>query len=171
MSGIDLGVAMAQWQLGLLRSDALPDVATEMLVLGYDSPAIVELAGLNLGPFDPRDASDLWPQALAELGLELPSSERALLTLACPIARDVVEGRRDPIDGARQIVAIGQQDPDAGRLVADLVYPADVFGYYEHERGLSRLARRRGLRNTRKMAHEGCEALVEQCVHQEGGAI
>ncbi|MCP3881948.1 MAG: hypothetical protein GY701_26690 [Sulfitobacter sp.] len=169
MSGMDLGVVLAEWQLGLLRSDALPGVATEMLVLGYESPAVVELAGVDLGPFDPRDASDLWATALSELDLDLPSSERAVLTLACPIAREVVEGRLDPIVGARQIVVIGQHDPDVGSLVADFVYPADVFGYYEHEPGLSWWTRRRGLQGTKRMVRQACEALVERCIGRENG--
>ncbi len=154
---------LARLRLGLLRSDDLPGLATQMLVVGYDSPRLVDLAGLDLGSFDPRDAADLWDQALTELDMDMPGAQQALLTVACPIARGVVEGRLDPIVGARQIVEIGQGDSDVHHLVADFVYPVDVSGYYEFEKDVGWWTRRKGLRSTKRHALEACRSLLERC--------
>lgn len=163
---LDLHATLARLRLGLLRSDDLPGLATEMLAVGWESPRLSELAGLDLGPFDPRDASDLWEQAVSELNLDLPNAEEAVLTLACPIARQVLEGRLDPIVGAGRIVGIGQCDPDANYIVADFVYPVDVSGYYEHEADLGWKERRRGLRATRNIARKACEDLLQRCTSE-----
>lgn len=53
-------------QVGLVPSENYPDVAAELLVKGYDSPSLRELAGHLRN--DPRGAADLWVQVREELG-------------------------------------------------------------------------------------------------------
>jgi len=67
--------------------ERLPPIATELLVGGVDSPALRTLAGLDLSPFDPRDATELMEQVMSDLPqppvlrrMELAS---ALLTVQC----------------------------------------------------------------------------------------
>jgi hypothetical protein len=55
-----------QDQVGLLPREQYPDIAANLLVGGYDSPALRELAGHPRN--DPLGASDLWIQARGELG-------------------------------------------------------------------------------------------------------
>lgn len=54
---------------GVLYPDFLPEVATDLLVRGLDTPALRELAGLDLEPFDPREARDLWETVTREVGV------------------------------------------------------------------------------------------------------
>jgi hypothetical protein len=67
----------ALWNSDCLNPNALPDIATHLLVLEIDSPALRELAGLDLGPLAEFDASDLFKDVLSELGArEQPKVER-----------------------------------------------------------------------------------------------
>ena len=60
--------------LGVIPVKHLPDIATELLVGEIDSPALRELAGLDLEPFTSPDAHELWQQVMAELGA--PADDR-----------------------------------------------------------------------------------------------
>jgi hypothetical protein len=68
---------VAAWRMadGSLASEDLPDVATEALLRGLDSPALRILAGQSRD--DVRDSADLFRVALDELGIDLPDPENA----------------------------------------------------------------------------------------------
>lgn len=51
---------------GILLPEVLPTIATDFLVRGADTPALRNLAGFDLQPFDPRDAVDLFAEVLVE---------------------------------------------------------------------------------------------------------
>ncbi len=58
-------VADALW-VGALRPESLPLIATNLLVRGADTPALRDLAGFDLRPFDPRDAVDVFGEVVSE---------------------------------------------------------------------------------------------------------
>lgn len=67
---------------GVLLPEFLPQVATDLLVQGVDTPALSQVAGLDLWPFDPRDALDRWNQAVDEAGV--PTHRRRFGSLVPP---------------------------------------------------------------------------------------
>jgi hypothetical protein len=91
---------LAAWRLaaGDLASDDLPDIATEALVWGLDSPALRVLAGQSRR--DVRDSADLFRVALDELGIELPDADDAHWRLARHTAAQIVAGRIGAARGA-----------------------------------------------------------------------
>jgi hypothetical protein len=73
-----------------------PTLAAQWLAEGKEGQALVELASLH--GHEP-EVSDLWPLALGEVGVILPTTPRAAMAWA---ARRVLEGERD----ARWLVRI-----------------------------------------------------------------
>ena len=67
--GITFREAVAEVELGLVAGDQLSDIATAGLLEGYESPALVMLAGQFGEPYDPVEAERLWTMALGELNL------------------------------------------------------------------------------------------------------
>jgi len=94
-------LTLTLWALHRLPSEQLPEVATDWLVSGLDSPSLCELAGL--GSTVMSEAGPLFERALAELKITVPSEDEALMSLARHYARQIVEGAMSPYDGARKI--------------------------------------------------------------------
>jgi hypothetical protein len=94
---------VAAWRMaaGSLPSEELPQVATEALVRGRDSPALRVLAGQSTD--DVRDSADLFRVALDELGIDLPDPDSAHWRLARRAASDIVAGRISPGSGATEL--------------------------------------------------------------------
>jgi hypothetical protein len=94
---------VAGWRLvtGDLRSEDLPELGTDALVRGLDSPALRLLAGQS--PADVRDSRDLFARALVELGIDLPEYDAAVWSLVRLTARDIVDGTVTPATGANEI--------------------------------------------------------------------
>ncbi|UFS59785.1 hypothetical protein [Subtercola endophyticus] len=67
----DEPLELASWQMivGILRSEDLPDLATDALVRGVDSPSLRVLAGADAD--DVRESRDLFVDALAELNISI----------------------------------------------------------------------------------------------------
>src|SRR4051812_31526768 len=86
-------------QTGLVPPHELPDFATELLVLGYDSPSLRELAGLPTG--DRAEAADMWVAVRDELGIRHEDKEEAAKFLLRYWAQETVEGRIDVLAGSR----------------------------------------------------------------------
>ena len=95
---MDLRTLQARWRLGMIRSDELPELATELLTGGIDSPAIVELAGLLRPTF--WEASPVVERAFREGQLAPVSREEALWRIAYATARDILDGEVTPREGA-----------------------------------------------------------------------
>ena len=71
----------AQWVLGLLPSEALPEIATRVLVDGYDTPALRQLAGATQPSM--AGSAPTSEKALLERGIGLPTkTEAGLLEVA-----------------------------------------------------------------------------------------
>jgi hypothetical protein len=80
------------------RPERMPDQAVAWMTEGYDSPALIELAGLNRND-DVNDLRTLYDRTLRELGVEPPSHLEAAQIIISAYATDVVEGRLDVTPG------------------------------------------------------------------------
>jgi hypothetical protein len=100
--------------VGTLASEDLPEIATEALVRGLDSPALRVLAGQ--ARWDVRVSSDLFHVALDELGIELSDADRAQWHLARRTAGDIVAGRIRAARGAHELWLAYQKVRDSGDL-------------------------------------------------------
>lgn len=92
-------------QTGLIPPHELPDFATELLVLGYDTPSLRDLAGLPKG--DRSDAADMWNAVRDELSVRHEGAEDAAKFLLKYWAREIVEGRIDVLLGSRLMYRVG----------------------------------------------------------------
>jgi len=95
----------AREQTGLIPPHELPDFATELLVLGYDSSSLRELAGLPKG--DRSDAAELWETVREELGIPREADEAAPRFLLKHWAREITDGRLDVLQGSRLMLRVG----------------------------------------------------------------
>lgn len=91
-------VAACRLVTGELPAESLPQLATDALVDGLDSPSLRLLAGQ--APGDVRDSRDLFEQVLDELAIEIPDVDAAHWRLVTRAATDIVARRVDPVRGA-----------------------------------------------------------------------
>lgn len=78
---------------GMLTGDELAEWATAALADGHDSPAIRELAGLDLdGCANLYDAERLFARALVELGVDRPDVAKCASARVRELARAVLDG-------------------------------------------------------------------------------
>jgi len=122
-------------QLGLLSAGAVPDVATEALARGCDTPSLRRLAGL-IGS-DTEEVGPLLDRALAELGSPRLSNAAAVMRLAREISQAIVAGTTAPYDGATEIWELTLRAP--GERFPDLdtfIYAASEWGERPEDRQL-----------------------------------
>lgn len=79
----------------------MPDLATDALVRGLDSPSLRQAAGAS--PRDVDEARALFLTALSELGIDVPREQEALWRLVRDTAARIVAGDVSPYDGAAWI--------------------------------------------------------------------
>jgi hypothetical protein len=89
-------------QVGLIPSEEYPDVAAGLLVEGYDSPSLRELAGHTR--HDPRAAGDLWVQVREELGKPYENDGDARRDLVRHWLQQIVDGVLEPYMGTNLIL-------------------------------------------------------------------
>jgi hypothetical protein len=112
-------------QTGLIPPHELPDFATELLVLGYDSTSLRELAGLPAG--DRADAADFWNAVRDELGSRHENKEEAAKFLLRYWAQETAEGRIDVLAGSRLMYRVGWFPLGQPRELNELVCLLDVW--------------------------------------------
>jgi hypothetical protein len=105
-----LEVAACRFVVGDVHSEDLPEIATQALVRGVDSPSLRELAGTSAA--DVRKAADLFRAALDELGAPLLSKDDALWRLVRRAARQMLSGDLRPAQGASWIWANAAHEVD-----------------------------------------------------------
>jgi hypothetical protein len=107
---------VAAWRMAVrsLASEDLPEIATEALVRGLDSPALRVLAGQSRD--DVRDSAELFRVALDEIGIDLPDADSAQWHLARRAAGDIVAGRIGPAHGATELWLAYRKVRDNGDL-------------------------------------------------------
>jgi hypothetical protein len=122
-------VARAYWLQPLLP-EQMPDVATQLLVEGYDTPALCLVAGV-VHP-DPRDVREAFIKALQELGVWLPDERSAQRLLARDLARDLHAGRVTLAETAARIRRCWELDevidPDPSSALDDFVLMGWLHG-------------------------------------------
>jgi len=74
-----------------LHPEQMPDVATALLVAGYDSPSLREAAGLSAE--DPITVRQVFSAALKELGVWFETRSDAAVHAAKGLAKDYVMGQ------------------------------------------------------------------------------
>ena len=125
-----------QDQVGLLPSEQYPDVAANLLLGGYDFPALRELAGYPRN--DPRGACDLWIQARKELEKPVEDDGVARHILVRRWLGEIVGGSLAPRTGVGLVFGEGWlllgQPTELDHLVAlmddwdDMPQKRDVIG-------------------------------------------
>jgi hypothetical protein len=100
-SDMDVGLVAAEFASGQLAPDRMPQAAIDLLVAGFDSPALRLAAGLDGA--DPREQRATFGKALEELG-ELPlTREEVGRRLFRLWAERIDAGEVEPLDGARAL--------------------------------------------------------------------
>ena len=135
--GITFREAVAEVELGLVSGDQLPDIATAGLLEGYQSPALIALAGQFGEPFDPVEVERLWSVALQELHIPVEAGAASARTLVRAYARLVVEGELPPQLGASKIAGLHRIVEHSGcdrRAPGDCIDAANVIRlFYAHD--------------------------------------
>ncbi|HET6612534.1 MAG TPA: hypothetical protein VFG83_11110 [Kofleriaceae bacterium] len=130
---MDLHLLAAQYVVGLLRTEELSSIATDLLVGGVESPSFVLLAGAL--PSDPvPDLRDLLEAGLNECGIEMPSRVAAARQVTLHLASQVATGRLPPESGAAQMVdlylEVGDQLPPGEKFAGDALGIARLLALY-----------------------------------------
>jgi hypothetical protein len=112
--GITFRESVAEVELGLVAGDQLADIATAGLLEGYESPALVTLAGQFGEPYDPIEVERLWTTALAELDIAPEGRMAAAKLLVRAYARQVADGELPPQLGASKIAGLHRVTAPAG---------------------------------------------------------
>lgn len=104
----------------------LPAAAQVALEAGWDTPALIQLAGLAPGELD--QAHDLLTRALDELGIFVPGREEAVLRLARFEAERILDGEVSAYEGAKRIWNLALRAPDGHLAQLDtFVYAASEW--------------------------------------------
>ncbi len=102
---MDLDRAQVEWTLGNFPSQELPELAAQMMMQGFEGPAILELVSYHRpGRWDVPP--ELVERAFREARRDpLPRAAAARL-LAVRMARDIVERSVNPVEGAGRILRV-----------------------------------------------------------------
>lgn len=102
---------LAKCVTGNLTTDQLPDVGVTGLEEGLDTPSLCILAGL-IKKESPYVIEHYFKLALEELEISLPDERQAAIEYAMVIVDEILEGKKDVIEGTREIYsnAIGSYD-------------------------------------------------------------
>lgn len=93
--------ASALYQLDMLKSSDLVEVAEEWLMQDFDSPSIVTLAGV-MNPVM-SEVGPLFESCLEELGIQIPDENRSVKIVLHRYLEQIKSGTVTPFDGMRSI--------------------------------------------------------------------
>jgi hypothetical protein len=116
-----LAITDAAVWAGVIMPEGLPTIATDLLAHGEDSPHLRTLAGLDLEPFDPRDAREMFDEVLAEHAVT-PADQGWRVQAAAHLIATVLVANVMTVDRALDLfthlanVAGYTDDPDVIRL-------------------------------------------------------
>ncbi len=103
-------VSLSLWSLGILHSEELPEVATEAICQGIESPTLVQLASMSQEP--QPELHGMFEQSLKELGLRKPSVSEAINLVVSAYAHQVCDDNVEPIYAAKAIWNLYSQHPE-----------------------------------------------------------
>jgi len=93
---------LAKYVTGNLTTDQLPEVGLKGLEEGLDTPSLCILAGLSKNE-SPFQIDHYFMLTLEELKIKLPDKRQAAIEYAFGIVDEILEGKKDVIDGTREI--------------------------------------------------------------------
>ncbi|MFJ8690546.1 hypothetical protein [Micromonospora wenchangensis] len=119
----------AEYVLGSMIVERMPWYAADWLADGHDGPALRELAGLD--GTDTRLIGELFPAALGETGVRVPSAAEAADTWLATLAQRLVDGAIDERTVSERVSAFvcehGDLDEIRHRPFAELNMLADEW--------------------------------------------
>jgi hypothetical protein len=89
----------ARLSLQRIHPEDMPGVACDALEAGFDGPTIRRMAGL-INPSG-YEVDMLLPAFMEQMQMRLLPKAQASLRVACDLARDIIESRKDPLEYAR----------------------------------------------------------------------
>jgi hypothetical protein len=93
---------LAKYVTGNITSDQLPEIGEKGLEEGFDTPSLCILAGLNKNE-SPFQIEHYFRMTLDELKITLPDKRQAAIEYAFAIVDKIIEGKKDVIEGTREI--------------------------------------------------------------------
>ncbi len=98
----DPNLFVAEWYCGLNLPEDMPAFAADALEAGFDGPALRRLAGL-VKPTS-WDVGNLFLDAIDEIGvIEVRNREQAIFRLAKVVAKKILDGSMDALEGAQRL--------------------------------------------------------------------
>jgi hypothetical protein len=94
-------LAAALWSLNDLGSEQLPGIACGWLENGISSPTLKILAGESQPIMS--EVEPMFERVLQELNIDIPTQREATILLSKIIAQEIVDGKKSPYTGAREI--------------------------------------------------------------------
>jgi hypothetical protein len=85
----------AKLALGRISPENMPKVAWDALEAGYDGPAVRRMAAFNIPTGFEVDA--ILPGFLQETAMRAISQEEAAIRVACDLAHEIIDSRKDPL--------------------------------------------------------------------------
>jgi hypothetical protein len=122
---MDIDYLRALWKLGRIRPEEVHLAATELLVDGIESPAVVRLAGMTGATF--WEIDPVLNEAFLEGNLSPYDATAARWQLAYETARRLVAGELKPLDGATILWDLAT-DLDLPEPLRYFVYLAADYG-------------------------------------------
>jgi hypothetical protein len=98
---MDINLAEIYWKLEMIPPEKLPEIATDLLILGIESHSLCVLAGLSASKV--YEAADLFNQALVELGRPAFTKREAMLKYTKIMSNRIVQGEISAYEGANSI--------------------------------------------------------------------
>jgi hypothetical protein len=111
-------VVEAKIAIGWLHPEDLPAVAWDALEAGHDGPTVCVVAGLQRPSGWETDR--LLPEFMRETGMVLRTRAEASICVACDMAREILECRKDLLKDL----------PVFARLCFESDYPKELMGLY-----------------------------------------
>lgn len=124
----------AKWYALKLFPEEVPQAAADALEAGFDGPALRRLAGLICPTL--VDIQPWIEKALGEIGQVEPlSQEEGLLKIAEPVARHILDGSLDPLEGCRRLAGYAMAAGYPGCLVGFFqIDDEPILGEYAREK-------------------------------------
>jgi hypothetical protein len=119
----------AQFRLGWLPGEALPEVAVRMLEAGFDSQALREVAGLCRPTL--RDAADQFEEALVALGRPPMTADQALACVRREALQGLASGATEIESGLRLIRDVWVADGCSAELAVFVGLEDEYFDHPE----------------------------------------
>jgi hypothetical protein len=115
----------ARWQLGLLAPEDVPNAATDLLAADVETPALIELAGLEAPTW--WEVRPLIERAIEEAALPQVSDDAARWLVAYDVAERILDGSVPPRDGADRLGSLCR-DLDMPESLRYFVYLSVDYG-------------------------------------------